>query len=41
MNEFVVRKSIAIHADPAAVWDALTNPDKTEEYFFNCRVKSD
>jgi uncharacterized protein YndB with AHSA1/START domain len=23
------------------VWDALTDPEKTKEYFFNCRVFSD
>lgn len=28
-------------ADPAQVWDALTNPEKTKEYFFNAEVLSD
>jgi uncharacterized protein YndB with AHSA1/START domain len=41
MNKFVVQKSIDIKAKPGEVWDALTNPDKTEKYFFNCAVYSD
>ncbi|GAB3932348.1 SRPBCC domain-containing protein [Larkinella terrae] len=41
MEEFVVRRQIRIKAEPAAVWDALTNPEKTKKYFFNCAVYSD
>ena len=41
MEEFVVRKTIRIKAAPAQVWDALTNPEKTKHYFFNCAVYSD
>lgn len=41
MQQFIVRKEIHINATPAAVWDALTNPEKTKEYFFNCEVSSD
>lgn len=41
MKQFIVRKQIAINADPPIVWDALTNPEKTKEYFFNCEVFSD
>jgi uncharacterized protein YndB with AHSA1/START domain len=37
----VVKKQIAINAPPSAVWDALTNPEKTKKYFFNCEVFSD
>jgi uncharacterized protein YndB with AHSA1/START domain len=37
----VVRKSVRLKATPAQVWDALTNPEKTKEYFFNCEVISD
>src|SRR5476649_1396498 len=40
MKDFIVRKSITIKAELKAVWDALTNPEKTKEYFFNCRVIS-
>ena len=41
MKDFVVRKSISIHAPAEVVWDALTDPEKTKKYFFNCRVFSD
>ncbi|MBE7169294.1 MAG: SRPBCC domain-containing protein [Williamsia sp.] len=41
MEELIVRKQIDIHAAPADVWDALTNPEKTKKYFFNCEVHSD
>ncbi len=41
MKEFIVRKEIAIKAKPEEVWDALTNPEKTKEYFFKCEVHSD
>ena len=41
MEKFIVKKQININAEPSAVWDALTNPEKTKEYFFNCEVFSD
>lgn len=40
MKQFIVKKQIAINAEPSVVWDALTNPNKTKEYFFNCEVFS-
>jgi len=40
-GQFVVRKNIRLKAEPAVVWDALTNPEKTKQYFFNCEVHSD
>jgi uncharacterized protein YndB with AHSA1/START domain len=40
-KEFVVKKSIRLKAHPSEVWDALTNPQKTRKYFFNCEVSSD
>jgi len=39
-KKFIVKKTIKIHAQPAEVWDALTNPVKTRQYFFNCEVHS-
>lgn len=41
MSEFIVNKRIVIDAPASAVWDALTNPEKTKEYFFHCGVYSD
>lgn len=40
-KEYIVRKKITIKADRMKVWDALTNPDKTKRYFYNCEVRSD
>ncbi|MFD2871068.1 SRPBCC domain-containing protein [Mucilaginibacter ximonensis] len=40
MKEHIVKKQIDITAPIEAVWDALTNPEKTKKYFFHCRVKS-
>jgi uncharacterized protein YndB with AHSA1/START domain len=40
MDKFIVKKSIAITAPIEKVWDALTDPEKTKEYFYNCRVYS-
>ena len=39
--EYIVKKSITLNATPAEVWSALTDPEKTKEYFFNCEVHSD
>ncbi|TCC87912.1 hypothetical protein EZ428_19445 [Pedobacter frigiditerrae] len=38
--EYIVKQKIKIKAKPAEVWDALTNPEKTKEYFFNAKVFS-
>lgn len=40
MKEFIIKKKITINAEPSEVWDALTNPEKTKKYFFNCMVHS-
>jgi uncharacterized protein YndB with AHSA1/START domain len=40
MKEYIVKKHIDIKAPVADVWEALTDPEKTKEYFFNCRVIS-
>lgn len=39
--EHIVKKKVVINAEPPAVWDALTNPEKTKKYFFKCKVISD
>ncbi|MBD2701506.1 SRPBCC domain-containing protein [Spirosoma sp. BT702] len=41
MKAYVVKKKISIKAEPSVVWNALTNPEKTKQYFFNCEVFSD
>lgn len=41
MKKYEVHQQIELNADAMTVWDALTNPEKTREYFFGCRVFSD
>ncbi|MEO8471540.1 MAG: SRPBCC domain-containing protein [Chryseolinea sp.] len=36
----IVTKRIAILAEPKDVWEALTNPELTQKYFFRCKVFS-
>ena len=40
-RHLVVEKSVALNADVAKVWEALTNPEITRKYFFNCEAISD
>ncbi|MDF2456576.1 MAG: hypothetical protein K0R51_2569 [Cytophagaceae bacterium] len=40
MEKYIVRQSVNIKAKPDQVWDALTNPKKTKDYFFNCEILS-
>jgi uncharacterized protein YndB with AHSA1/START domain len=40
-KQHVVKKQITIKADRSKVWEALTNPEITKRYFFNCEVLSD
>ena len=41
MPNLVINKSIHLYTDPAKVWQALTNPTLTKQYFFSCEVISD
>ncbi len=41
MEKHVINKSISINSTLEQVWDALTNPEKTKQYFFKCEVHSD
>jgi len=40
-NNLEIRRTIHIHASKAAVWDALTKPELTKQYFFNCELLTD
>jgi uncharacterized protein YndB with AHSA1/START domain len=37
----IIKNSITINASPAAVWDALVNPEQTKKYMFGCQTVSD
>ena len=40
LNALVVKKSIGIQASPEKIWDALTNPEITKKYMFDCEAIS-
>jgi len=40
-NELTVKKEIILNATISEVWDALTNPETTKAYMFNCKVVTD
>lgn len=40
-KKFVVEKSVKFYADSSNVWEALTHPEITKKYFFNCEALSD
>ena len=39
--DHIVKKRIRLKAKPEKVWRALTDPNITKKYFFNCGVYSD
>lgn len=40
-KEWAVTKTTKLNAPVARVWEALTNPEMTKQYFFNCEAISD
>ncbi len=40
-KDLTVKKEIILNATISEVWDALTNPQKTKAYMFNCKVVTD
>lgn len=40
-KKLVVEKSVKLNTDLSNVWEALTNPEITKKYFFNCEAISD
>ncbi|NIR50954.1 hypothetical protein GWO43_20245 [candidate division KSB1 bacterium] len=40
-KKLVVKKNIELDAHISKVWDALTNPELTKQYFFGCEAMSD
>jgi len=41
IKELKVTKTVELHADISKVWEALTNPELSKKYMFNCAVMSD
>lgn len=40
MESLIIQEVIIIDGSPEVVWDALTNPEKTRQYMFNCEIIS-
>ncbi len=40
-NSLIVRNTVQIKAPVAKVWEALTRPEWTKQYMYNCEVESD
>jgi uncharacterized protein YndB with AHSA1/START domain len=40
-KELTVKKSVKLNADSRKVWDALTNPQLTKQYMYNCEILCD
>jgi len=40
-KELIVENSISIEASASKVWNALTNPEQTQQYMFGCAALSD
>jgi len=41
IKELSIKKTIEFNAEPAVVWDAVTNPEKVKRYFFGTNVITD
>jgi uncharacterized protein YndB with AHSA1/START domain len=41
VNELIFRKTIMLDAPASTVWKALTDPQQTKQYMFNCEVVTD
>lgn len=39
-RKLVIKKSVILNFPAFTVWEALTNPELTKKYFFNCEVVS-
>lgn len=40
MEEFILTKQISVRAPMHQVWQAITDPELTQKYFYGCRVSS-
>ena len=41
VNDIMVTRSVTLNASPERVWEALTHPGMTRQYFYNCEVQCD
>lgn len=41
VNDVIITRSVLLNATPERVWEALTHPGMTRQYYYNCEVTSD
>ena len=41
VNDVIITRSILLNATPERVWEALTHPGMTRQYYYNCEVDSE
>lgn len=41
VNDVIITRSVLLNATPERVWEALTHPKMTKQYYYNCEVSSD
>jgi|SRR5690349_1384687 len=41
VNDVIITRSVLLNATPERVWEALTHPGMTKQYYYNCEVSSD
>ena len=41
VNDVIITRSVLLNATPARVWEALTHPKMTKQYYYNCEVSCD
>lgn len=41
INDVIITRSVLLNATPERVWEALTHPGMTKQYYYNCEVSSD
>ncbi|GAA4115064.1 hypothetical protein GCM10022393_15020 [Aquimarina addita] len=40
-QSMIIRKVVVFNTNKKQVWDLLTNPEKTKQYMFGCKVLSE
>src|SRR5687768_12974375 len=41
INDVIITRSVLLNATPERVWEALTHPGMTRQYYYNCEVACD
>ena len=41
VNDVIITRSVLLNATPERVWEALTHPGMTRQYYYNCELTCD